>query len=114
MDIVDSEFNRIALNIQIVEGRNDENDSGKISNLKNLISNVPTDLCFWKPFGLLMAIFTFGYAWAGIPAIGFYMVSLLKKSKIPIDPFLASALLGIYRYILTDAYVELKRFSMVY
>ena len=91
MDIVDNEFNRIAQSIQIAE-----NNAKLVT--KRLISNIPTDSSFWKPFGFLMALFIFGNAWTGIPPIGFYMVPLLIKSKIPIDPYFASAILGIYRY----------------
>ena len=99
MDIVESEFNRIELCIKIEEKEKEiNNSSGKTqSKFKQLTSNFPTDMSFWKPFGFLMVLFALGLEWTGFPAIGFYMVPLLKKSKIPFDPFWASAMLASYR-----------------
>jgi hypothetical protein len=99
MDIVESEFNRIELCIKIEEKEKEiNNSSGKTqSKFKQLTSNFPMDMSFWKPFGFLMVLFALGLEWTGFPAIGFYMVPLLKKSKIPFDPFWASAMLASYR-----------------
>ena len=99
MDIVESEFNRILLNVKIQEKENElnspfEKDQSKFT---QLTMQIPSDMSFWKPFGFLMVLFAMGLEWTGLPAIGFYMVPLLKKSKIPFDPFWASALLASYR-----------------
>ena len=99
MDIVESEFNRILLNVKIQEKENElnspfEKDQSKFT---QLTMQIPSDMSFWKPFGFLMVLFGMGLEWTGLPAIGFYMVPLLKKSKIPFDPFWASALLASYR-----------------
>ena len=99
MDIVESEYNRIALCIKIEEKENEFNNSSEKteSKFKQMTSKIPTDTSFWKPFGFLMVLFSVGLEWTGFPAIGFYMVPLLKKSKIPFDPFWASAMLASYR-----------------
>ena len=99
MDIVNSEFNRIELSIKIAEKENEAHNAMEKteSKLNQMMSHIPTDMSFWKPFGFLMVIFALGLEWTGLPAIGFYMVPLLKKSKIPFDPFWASALLASYR-----------------
>ena len=96
MDIVEEEFDRILLSIKIQEKENESLEKDQ-SRIKQIIGEIPTDMSFWKPFGFLMVLFAMGLEWTGLPAIGFYMVPLLKKSKIPFDPFWASALLASYR-----------------
>ena len=96
MDIVEEEFNRILLSIKIQEKENISLEKDE-SRIKQMVGEIPTDMSFWKPFGFLVVLFAIGLEWAGFPAIAFYMVPLLKKSKIPFDPFWASALLATYR-----------------
>ena len=96
MDIVEEEFNRILVNIKIQE-KEDQSLATDQNRFKQMASEIPYDMSFWKPFAFLVLLFAIGMEWAGFPAIGFYMVPLLKKSKIPMDPFWASALVASYR-----------------
>ena len=97
-DIIDSEFNRISLNMKIAEKEKAMDSDKKRKDWKHLI---PRDLSFWKPFCFLLLIFPLGLEWTGLPAVAFYMVPLLQKSNIPLDPYWASALLASYRAIVS-------------
>ena len=96
-DIIDAEFNRIALSLKIEEK---EMKINAATEKKGLLDMIPTELSFWKPFSFLLLVFPISLEWTGLPAIAFYMVSLLQKSNIPLDPFWASALLASYRALI--------------
>ena len=64
------------------------------------IYDIFTDVSFLKPFMVLVIIFCIGLEWTGLPAIAFYMVTLLKEAEIPIDPYWAAAALAGYRSLL--------------
>ena len=77
MDVVDAEFNRIMLNLKMEDKEKEMCSTGNDSRLKEYWK-VCTDMAFLKPFGFLMVIFLLGMEWTGLPAIAFYMVTLLK------------------------------------
>lgn len=56
---------------------------------------------FVRPFGVLLILMTIGMHWTGAPPISFYLVPVLQKSKIPMGPYLAAAVLSCYRLLAT-------------
>merc|ERR1712155_261810 len=56
---------------------------------------------FLKPFLFLNLILNFGLEWAGFPALAFYMHSILKQMKIPLDEYWVAVGLAGYRSLLT-------------
>lgn len=80
VDIIDAEMNRIMLSLKIEEKQSEsvsqEEQSGWTRIQKVLTLFV--DPSFLKPFGYLLVVFCVALEWTGFPAIGFYMVSLLR------------------------------------
>ena len=56
---------------------------------------------FLKPFLFLNLILNFGLEWAGFPALAFYMHTILKQMKIPLDEYWVAVGLAGYRSLLT-------------
>ena len=56
---------------------------------------------FLKPFLFLNLILNIGLEWAGFPALAFYMHTILKQMKIPLDEYWVAVGLSGYRSILT-------------
>ena len=81
IDIIDAEFNRIILNLKIEEKEKSINENESKSQMKDMC-NFLTDMTFLKPFAYLMFVFLIGMGWNGFPAIGFYMVPLLRYDMI--------------------------------
>ena len=56
---------------------------------------------FLKPFLFLNLILDFGLDWAGFPALAFYMHTILKQMRIPLDEYWVAVALAGYRSSLT-------------
>ena len=56
---------------------------------------------FLKPFLFLNLILNVGLEWAGFPALAFYMHTILKQMKIPLDEYWVAVGLAGYRSLLT-------------
>ena len=78
MDIVEAEFNRINLNLKIMEKEEEINAGQEQEGKVKQIFSIMTDVTFLKPFSILLVLFAVALEWTGLPAIGFYMVPLLK------------------------------------
>ena len=52
---------------------------------------------FLRPFTVLLVITTLGFHWTGSPTLSFYLVTTLQKSKLPIEPYTAAAIISCYR-----------------
>ena len=76
MDIIEAEFNRIALNVKVQEKESEFKPEQELNLFQRTLS-VMSDVTFIKPFGFLMVIFCIGMEWTSLPAIAFYMVPLL-------------------------------------
>ena len=55
---------------------------------------------FLRPFLVLTFILSITIQWCGTPAIGLYLVDVLKGFKVPMDSYLAAALITTYRLII--------------
>ena len=93
-DIVQNDFDRMIDGIIALRQENE------LEPKKGFWSKIPKTGSFWKPFGFLGITF-FALHWSGFPALGFYMVTLLEKSKVPIGPFWASAMIAAHRAIMS-------------
>ena len=113
MEIVDFEFNRIALNIQLAKNEVNYFNKKTENKLKRLISRLPTEASFWKPFGICVIFFSVGCAWTGFDIIAVYMVPLLQELRIPFDPFWASAFLASYRFEFFILFTEIQGVSLL-
>lgn len=80
VDIIDAEMNRILLSLKLEEKKaevtSEDHQSQWIKMQK--VFALFVDPSFLRPFGYLLVVFCFGLEWTGFPAIGFYMVSLLR------------------------------------
>jgi len=56
---------------------------------------------FLKPFLFLNLILDFGLEWAGFPALAFYMHTVLKQMRIPLNEYWVAVALAGYRSSLT-------------
>ena len=54
---------------------------------------------FIRPFLVLTFILSITIQWCGTPAMGFYLVDILKGFKVPIDSYIAAALVATYRLV---------------
>ena len=93
-DIIKIEFDRILYSVKTLQ----KEDESEIK--MGLWSKIPKTGSFWKPFGFLVVVFN-ALQWGGLPALGFYMISLLQKSKVPIDSFWAGAIVASHRAIMS-------------
>ena len=75
-DIIEAEFNRIALNLKAQEKQLELNNEKEQKFTQRIITTV-SDVTFIKPFVFLMVLFLIGMEWTSLPAIAFYMVPLL-------------------------------------
>ena len=97
-DLINHELNRISLSLRCLAKENDQDSADEKP--KGFLSMVPRSRSFWQPFSFLTLTFL-ALQWSGLPAIGFYMVSLLVKSDVPIDPYWASAMIASYRALVS-------------
>ena len=72
----------------------------RLENLKFTINRLASAQ-FLKPFLFLNLILNFGLEWAGFPALAFYMHTILKQMKIPLDEYWVAVGLAGYRSLLT-------------
>ena len=49
---------------------------------------------------VLFVLFCFGFEWAGLPFIAYYMVGILIEADIPFDPYFVSAGISLFRLVL--------------
>lgn len=79
---------------------NIEKTACNVDNEKSILTRLHEallDASFLKPFGLMLAILVFGFCLSGTAPIGFYFVTILKMAEVPVDPFLASAVVNFAR-----------------
>ncbi|CAB4054463.1 SLC2A6 [Lepeophtheirus salmonis] len=55
---------------------------------------------FVKPFVILLFFIAFVQVWTGTTFINFYMITFFQNMDLPIDPYLISAFLSLFRMIL--------------
>ena len=83
-------------NTELQEGKRDTRFcSGLIE-----VINALKDKSFLKPFLVLFVLFCFGFEWAGLPFIAYYMVGILIEADVPFDPYFASAGISLFRLFL--------------
>ena len=54
-----------------------------------------------RPFFVCLVIMTLGLHWTGAPPLSFYLVTTLQKCNVPMEPYLAAAIISCYRLIAT-------------
>ena len=91
-DLIDSEFTQIKYNLTT------NHNTSLTSKMRQSIE-VLTDSTFLKPFGILLLVFPIGMSWSGLITIGFYMVPLLEKAQISMNPYWANAIIQTIRAI---------------
>lgn len=100
-DVEAAEFSRI---VQCISEYNrtgedadeEEEDLTYFQALKELFSQST----FWFPFASVTIILSLGMEMSGFSVLAFYMVSMLKESRIPIDPYTLAVAISFYRMIL--------------
>ena len=103
--VVEAEFKRVRQNLdelaQLDAGLQAEDDDDGIigTGCCSELMMTLTDKAFIKPFIVLLVLFGIGFEWTGLPAIGFYAVTIMKDTGIPFDPFWMAAGLTGYRAI---------------
>ena len=94
VDAANSEINRLKDNIK--KQKQFCNGSKDAFFLTRLILAFKQET-FLRPFTVLLVITTLGFHWTGSPTLSFYLVTTLQKSKLPIDPYTAAAVISCYR-----------------
>ena len=52
---------------------------------------------FLRPFSIIVVLYAVGLQWTGAPYLSFYLVYVIKKSSISVNPYWVSAGIFIYR-----------------
>ena len=95
--VVENELKEMSDNIS-KQNRNHQNQNGiQVS----LFDSKFFKGTFIRPFLTLVVMYTFGINYTGAPTLGFYLIHILKRGKVPIDPYVAAAWLVTWRVILT-------------
>ena len=56
---------------------------------------------FVRPFCVLLIMLTVGMHWTGGVPLSFYLVPILQRSNVPMDPYWAAAIMSCYRLLFT-------------
>ena len=96
--VVEHEFSRIKDNLKELAVEELDEDHG-CCGCSDIFAAL-TDKAFLKPFGILLVLFAVGFEWTGLPFIGFYAVTVMAESGIPLDPYWMAAGLTGYRAVL--------------
>ena len=94
-DLIQAELDRISLSLKYIGKESELEDSPYKS---SILESIPQTYSFWRPLGILVLMFM-ALHWGGFPALGFYMVSMLKDADIPLDPYWACAIISLFRTI---------------
>ena len=101
-NVVEKEMMRMRENIRM---QKECKTSPKSS--KSLLSNLGISRffkgTFIRPFVVLVVMTSLGLNLTGAPTIGFYLIQILKRSEVSIDPYVAAAYLVSWRLIITVA-----------
>ena len=92
LEIARMEKNKKAQELRCQEDK----DRSYIANTLNVIGRGT----FIRPFLVLTFILSFSIQWSGAPAMGLYLVDILKGFKVPFDPYSTAAIVTIYRLMI--------------
>ena len=95
--VVENEMKVMADNINKQKSNNQNKDGSKFSFSDSKFFKGT----FIRPFLTLVVMYTFGINYTGAPTLGFYLIHILKRGKVPIDPYVAAAWLVTWRVVLT-------------
>ena len=94
--VVEREMTRMRDNIKMQRERKmDSNNPSNISASQFLKGT------FLRPFLVLVILTSFGLNYTGAPTLAFYLIQILKRGRLPIDPYVAAAWLVSYRVLVT-------------
>merc|ERR1712173_434134 len=95
--VVNSELKSIKENIILGQKNGQYDKTYSISTLLKKYFKIMTDPTFFKPFGVLLLVFAFACEWTGAINLQAYFVSIMRESKIPMNPYWAGALVETIR-----------------
>ena len=96
-DVSKSELARLEQNMQHQLGGNV--DKKNTSSCQETLSII-TRGTFVRPFLVMAFLIGITLQWCGTPALSFYLVDIIKGLKVPMDPYLAAALITAYRFVI--------------
>ena len=97
--IVKIELLRVRQNLEKQEGQN--RSEGQNASLYKRIKRLLFRGTFLRPFLVIIVIYGIGFCWSGPLFLSFYMVYIVKKSDLPLNPYWISSGLCFYRLFLS-------------
>ena len=97
-NIVRIELLRIKQNLEKKKGENSSENQN--ASLYKRTKSILFRGTFLRPFLVIVVIYGIGFSWTGPPFLSFYLVYIVKKSNISVNPYWISAGLCSYRVCL--------------
>ena len=92
-NVTQVEIDRIKKNLEKQRSGQEGNDN---SSFKERVSGLLFRGTFLRPFCIIVVLYGIGLQWTGAPFLSFYLVYVIKKNNIEVNPYWISA--GIFAY----------------